>query len=468
VTAPTIDRLRARDGNPRWQALVAALIFAFTLTIRIHGISRHFWMLGDQIRDWSIALGSFKDLPLIGPPTHIGGYTLGPVFYWILWMIRVVVGPWFENLPHGGGIGQAILQSAADALLLVAIWRRTKSMWVALATAILVASASYDLCLSALVWNPTLGTALAKTAMALVLVDWPQRSAAGAAVTTAAAWCAVQSYTGTIFVALGVALALVAVPLVHGDRRLLIRNTVTVAAVVALLQLPLLFYQISTHFQRGAMSGVTGSVAKVLSGQSPIALAHSWAGYIAAFDFIQVQPFAASWMVWVLVATSVIVAVKYRRDPALLAVTLVPQLAAVAGYAFYVGDFLDRYYYFSLMAPAVLTIALGLTAIGPRTASNAIGIALVVVAVLVLPQRLKFASTMHRMPEYGPLLDGSRTIARRGEPMRAITTEFPLPPSCDRYFLYSILGGRLDRASAWVATIRRDGSVAYENVAGRQ
>src|SRR5438105_10467986 len=91
-----------------------ALTFVLTLAVRVWDVQRHFWMLGDQIRDWSIALGPLARLPLVGPPTHVRGYTIGPAFYWILWTIRVTVGPWFHNLPHAGGIGQAILQSAAD------------------------------------------------------------------------------------------------------------------------------------------------------------------------------------------------------------------------------------------------------------------------------------------------------------------------------------------------------------------
>src|SRR5262245_4338819 len=150
----------------------AILVFVVTLALRIRGVSDHFWMLGDQIRDWSIALRPFTELPLVGPPTHVGGYTIGPAFYWILWAIRVVVGPWFDNLPHAGGIGQAAVQSAADAMLLIAIWRRTNSPWIAWATVLLVATASFDLSLAALVWNPTMGTALAKIATAAILLDW--------------------------------------------------------------------------------------------------------------------------------------------------------------------------------------------------------------------------------------------------------------------------------------------------------
>src|SRR5437879_753088 len=113
--------------------------FTFTLMIRVSGVGRQFAMLGDQIRDWSIASGPFTKLPLVGPPTHFSGYTIGPAFYWILWLIRITVGPWFDNLPHGGGIGQAILQSGVDAVLLLAVWQRTRSPWIALTAVILVA-----------------------------------------------------------------------------------------------------------------------------------------------------------------------------------------------------------------------------------------------------------------------------------------------------------------------------------------
>ena len=34
-----------------------ALTFVLTLAVRVWDVQRHFWMLGDQIRDWSIALG---------------------------------------------------------------------------------------------------------------------------------------------------------------------------------------------------------------------------------------------------------------------------------------------------------------------------------------------------------------------------------------------------------------------------
>jgi hypothetical protein len=115
----------------------------------------------------------------------------------------------------------------------------------------------------------------------------------------------------------------------------------------------------------------------------------------------------------VLLASGTIVAIQYGRDLPLLAITLLPQIAALLGYAFYAGDFLDHYYYFSLMPAAVLTILLGVTAAASHRFAPVLSVALFVAAVAILPKRLQFGQTMHQMPEYGVLLDDSREIARQ-------------------------------------------------------
>src|SRR3954468_10321436 len=170
--------------------MVPVCVFALLLIARIWGITHEFSLLPSHIRDWSIALGSLPDLPLGGTPAQDGGHTLGPAFYWVLWTIRVVLGRWFDNLPHTAAIGHAILQSAADALLLTAVWRRSASLSIALATIVVTAVASYDLSRSNVAWNSIVAFALAEIATALLLMEIPLRSATGIAVTVAVAWCA--------------------------------------------------------------------------------------------------------------------------------------------------------------------------------------------------------------------------------------------------------------------------------------
>jgi hypothetical protein len=375
-----------------------------------------------------------------------------------------VLGPWFQNLPHAGGIGHAALQSVADALLLVAVWRRTGSPWIALTSIVVLATAPFDLCLSALVWNPVMGSTLAKMAIALVLLDWPGGSGARVALTAALAWSAVHAYTGAVFVALGVFAALLLAPFARGNLGEARRNLVIVAAIVALLQVPYVVHRLSSP-STSAMGAVTDSVGRILSGSDRPQFAKSQTGYAAAFDFIEVSPWRLPFSGWVLMACGLILAWRYRRDPLVLSVTLIPQATAIVGYALFLGG-LDHYYYLSLMPPALLTILL--VAIPPTGRfANVMGVALLVVAVAMVPSRIRFAATMHRLPEYGILVDGSRKIAGFRQPMRAIKTEFSLPPTSDPEFVYRILGGRIDRASPWVGVVTSDGRVLFRNV-GRE
>jgi len=445
--------------------VVALLVFVLSFALRIRGVGSHFILLGDQIRDWSIALKPFTQLPLIGPPTHVGGYTVGPAFYWILWSIRMGVGPFFHNLPHAGGIGQAAIQSAADAILLVAIWRRTKSPWIALATVVLVATASFDLSLAALVWNPTMGTALAKIAIATVLLDWHRGSHARALAAAAIAWSAVQAYTGAVFVAVGVFLAMLADPLIQRDWRLTRRNILAITAAVVLLQLPYVAHQITHRFQDQAMGAVTHGVTRILSGERPPEVAKSIDGYVDAVRYIQIAPWSIPRVGWVLLICCGIVAMRHYKDPALLSVTLLPQLAAIAGYALFL-EALDSYYYLSLMPAAVLTCVLAVTAIPSPGVARVAAIVLLAGALALVPGRIRHERVMGRMPEYGLLVDASRKIQSLGQPMRAIETEFKLPPTANPEFLFEVLGGRIDRHARWICLIRADGTVSYRQVDG--
>lgn len=448
-------------GFQRWLRIVLPLfVAAATFVVRTWGITTHSWVLGDQIRDWEIALGPFTRLPLVGPATHVHGYTIGPAFYWVLWAIRVVFGPWFENLPHAGGIGQAALQSAVDALLLIAVWKRTQSVWIGMTAIVLVSMASFDLSISALIWNPALGSTLAKAATALILLDWPKQSALRTGITAAIAWCAVHAYTGAVFVALGVFTALIADPLRRGDRRAAWRNGSIVAGVVALLQIPYLAHQLRGRAEDSGMSAVVASLADTIAGRIPIRLADSAHAYRFALEYLQLSPWHGGAILWVLAACGVIVAVRYRRDPVLLAVTLLPQVAALIGYAFWLGD-LEAYYYVSLMPAAVLTMVLGVSAVVPRRMEPVVGCVLLVGALLLIPGRLEFAATLFRMPQYETFVRASRTIVMSRQPMRAVRAGFEIPPTSSPEFIFTILGGRIERGAMWWAEITPDSQVVY-------
>ena len=462
MDTPADKKDRRLSGAPAtwWSIALPTAVLLPAAMARTWHIDRHFAMLGDQIRDWGIALGPFTSLPLVGPATHFGGYTIGPAPYWILWAIRVVFGPWFDNLPHGGGVGQAFLYSAADALLLFALWKRTGSPWLALAVVVLLITAPFDFALSAVVWTPVVASALARTATALILLDWHRRSPGHVAAIAAIAWCAVQTYTGALFVALSIFAALLVDEAARRNWRAVVSRAWVVAAVVALLQVPYLVHQATHGFSQPAMRAVTDSIAGVAGGRNPLRVAESAAAYVHAVAFIEFSPWSVPAAGWLLLACAAVVAVRYRDDPALVAVTVLPQAAAIAGYALWSADLQD-YYYLSLMPAAVMTMVLAVHALATARGAAIVAMALCALVIVAVPARLRLASRLPRMPEYEVLVKASRQIVQRQQPMRSIGTLFALPPTCDPEFIVRILGGRIDRQAEWRAEIAPDGRVSY-------
>ena len=457
MTTPTLSTALRRTAAA---LIAAAAVAAFVL--RIWGIQNHFWMLEDQMRDWSIALGSFSSLPLVGPPTHVHGYTIGPAFYWILWAIRVILGPFFENLPHAGGIGQAALQTAADALLMVAIWRRTGNPWIAAATAVVVVTSSFDLALSALVWNPTMGEMLTKTATALVLLNWHRRSSFHLALVAGIAWSSVHAYTGAVFVALSVLFALAVDTWIQRGRVAATVAVGVIIGVVAGLQVPYLIHQFSERFADPAMGVVTGGVSDILAGRAAPEWHKSLTGYRDAVQSIVVTPWTFAYAGSALIIGGLLNLVLFRKDLPLLIVVLLPQVTAVVGYALFLGA-LDSYYYLSLMPMAVLTVLLPLTAVRWAKPRLTVGVVLLALATLTIPQRVATSRTQLRLPEYKMLVSVSRKLRNLHQPLRAIAVEFPLPPTCDQDFLYRVLGGEMDRSSPWVAVVSASGDIRFIN-----
>lgn len=461
--SPATVRLAASRRSSRLALL--ATTFVVTCALRIWGVTTYSLVLRDQYRDWEIVQGTFGSLPLLGPATHVGGYTIGPGFYWILWLIRVVFGPWFEYLPHAGGIGQAALQSAVDVLLLGAIWKRTGSVWPALATVTLLATSAFDLSFAATIWNPVVGSVLAKCAIALVLLDWHRREWWRAGLAIGVAWLGVHAYTGAIYVAASVGLVIVVEPLLRRDWVGAMRRGATGLGAIVLLQLPYIWFQVSTQFRNAAMGAVTGSVGQIVAGQAAPELGKSAEGLVRAFRDIQDLPYVTPLLPALLIVSAVVVAWRYRRDPAVLLMTVVPTLLALVGYSLFLGA-LDSYYYLSMMTPMVLTVVLAVTTGWTPAVSRAAGIALCVVALVLVPGRFARSTTMNRMPQYAPLVKGSRLLAHRQMPLRAVRTTFGLPPTGDPEFIYRLLGGRIDRAAAWTAVIDDNGDVTYQEVGG--
>lgn len=383
--------------GPRARVAVTLAFFIYVVAVRTHGVASTFLLLGEQTRDWTLALGSWRDLPLTGTPSTSGGRGFGPVYYWVLWIGRHIVGPFSQNLPHAGGLTVSLLQAAGDLCLFVALTRRV-SYPLALAAALLVATGPFDVGLSAAIWNPPVATALVKMTMALVLMTGaPLRSpglgarasagrarvgspgSLGASVgpvspslwrvagITVVAWLAVQAHSSSFFVTAPVLAALAAQPALFGGWRRTVEAAALAVGVIVVLQIPYIVAQIQAPEGRIGPTVVIESLADAATVQPAAAFARitNITGWL-----VMHTPDSWSYALATFVAT-LVAAWRARRDLLLLSASVAPLVMATVLFATWTRPY-DSYWFMTLAPAMVVTFALAVDH-GLRLAAHDLG-----------------------------------------------------------------------------------------------
>ena len=437
---------------------VAAIFFLYVLYIRVFDIADTFLMLGEQTRDWAIALGGITELPFTGAPSTAGGSGFGPAYYWILWIGRVIVGPFADYLPHAGGFWVAMLQSIADTWLLVVLWRRV-GPFLALAMCLTLSSAPFDVAISSVIWNPPVAAALIKmaTAMALGLGDSPPLWKLGVA--TMLAWMAVQAHLSAIFVAAPLLLALAATrALAKTDLKARARPLGVMAGVILALQVP---YVINAITSPNAPMGPTAAISTLTN--------------ISAFRFdrsfetavnITGEVVARRVTPWRLeiptLIAAIITAIRWRRDPVALAVSIGGLITATILFANWTRGF-DTYWFLTMTAALLLTYVLAIAAIPARTAVHVIGAVLAAAMAWLQPMRVEQSKAFFKYPPYRIMRVASYRLAAEEPVLRDIRVNFEgAHLTMDKYFIYRVLGGRIDPSAPKRAFVNADGSVSIE------
>jgi hypothetical protein len=465
-----LDRLNA--VNRRGVTALAVALFVYVLLMRTYDVSTTFLMLGEQTRDWSVALGGLTELPLLGAPSTAGGRGLGPAYYWVLWLGRMTIGAFMDNLPHAGGVTVALLQSIADVWLFIALSRRMH--WgLALALCLLIASAPFDIALSSLIWNPPVSAAFVKMATAMAVSSNVSSPPWHTAVAAALAWMAVQCHLSGLFVAAPMLVALVLQPMfysrpmlyehdtVAGQRRIAMRGALTSLGIVVLtivaLQVPFL---IARFTEPATPAGPGGLIAGLINPQA----FRPWLAYMSVTGITGnlVWPMWDAFEYTLPVAVAgLVVVIAYRKDPIAIAVSAGAIAAATLLFVTSTRQY-DGYWFVTLTTALTLTFGLAIAAIPSQTAVKWIGVALLAFVAWRQPARIEDSKRFFKYPQYDPMVRGSRELAMRAPVLRDITTSFEVHPTMDRQFIYKILGGRIDGAALSTGTINSDGSVRIQ------
>lgn len=468
--------------NPRGASVIAAALFVYVLGIRTYDVATTFLMLGEQTRDWAVALGGITELPLLGAPSTAGGRGLGPAYYWTLWLGGATIGPFMDNLPHAGGIVVSLLQSIADVWLFLALSRRVPMVF-ALAICLLIASAPFDIALSSLIWNPPVAAAFIKMATASALSLSPASPLRGSvatssrggsvALTAALAWMAVQCHLSGLFVAAPLLLALVVQPLCYarplvyehetasGQRRLAWRDAARrlaiVVGVIVLLQVPFI---IARFTEPATPAGPAGLIAGLMNPQ----VVRPWFAYASVTgitgNLVWPMGDGVEFAIPVLVA-GLIVVVAHRRDPILIAVSAGAVATATLLFVSSTRAY-DGYWFVTLTTALTLTFAMAIAAIPSRIVVTGVGAAALLLVAWRQPARIVDSQRFFKYPQYEPMVKGSREAVARAPVARDIAVSFEVHPTMDRQFIYRILGGRIEPSALVTPTIHADGSVSIK------
>jgi hypothetical protein len=441
---------------------LAAVFFVYVLAIRTYDVATTFLMLGEQTRDWTIALGGITDLPLVGAPSTAGGRGFGPAYYWVLWLGRAVIGPFMDNLPHAGGITVALLQSAADTWLLLALSRRVH--WgLALALCLLIASAPFDIAISSVIWNPPVAAAFIKLAIATALTLTPASPLSRVALTAAFAWLAVQCHLSAAFVAApllaGVAAQAFLDRAAAPPRSILerLRPAFTIAAVVAALQIP---FVISLFTSPGTAAGPSGAIATLASAQAyrPLLAFDSVTGITGTL----LMPFSDNFKFAIPVTLAgLILVARYRRDLIVIGATIGALLTATALFITWTRNY-DSYWFITMTTSMTLLFGMTIAAIPSKAAVKWIGFALLAVVAWRQPSRLEDSKRYFKYPQYGTMVKASEELIAKAPAVRDIALTFEVHPTMDRLFMYKILGGEVTPTALNTATFNADGTVRLE------
>ena len=202
----------------------------------------------------------------------------------------------------------------------------------------------------------------------------------------------------------------------------------------------------------------------MLSGESPPESLKSLKGFVRAVRVIEFMPRSVPGLGWLLLIFSGIVSVRYLNDPALLSVTVLPQLRPSPVTSLFLDD-LDAYYYLSLMPATVLTFVLAVTAMPSARFARATTVVTLVVALAFVPSVFAMRRRCLRMPQCRILVDARRGRSEVfGQPMQRDPDRLRTPPSSNAEFLFEVLGGTIDRRAPWICVIRANGDVTFSQV----
>ena len=453
--------------------LLVITVGVISFFVRTYRIDETFWAFGDQIRDWSIALNG--DLPLHGTPKVGGGFSWGPIHYWVLRVIALTIGGFFDNLPHAGGYGFAFLRSLADGFL---FWSLTQLGFASLGVTgviVLIITLPLESALSGIIWNPGLAITFLVFSLGSTFCFLKKKQAFWGFFAILAAVLGIHAHTPTIFWALANILSILiisAFAMYSNPEKVKSFFLWSIFSLICvfLVHLPYLIHIATTTANETYLDKGLSSIFRFeLNKNVLFDLFRSSLGIVG----LKLDVF----LIFILTPILILViacSVKERiyEINIVFAIGTVSFLCAVLIFAM-TGLPVDSYWLMNLGYPLFLPIIImtfkGWKNSFLRRSSVFFSFFLFIFAIVNFQDRFNVRDHQFRFPEYGSISRGISKLKKSHNVLKSIHLDFETFHPFNAESLYRFIGGEISKKDgSHIVSIHRDGTYSLQTGAKRK
>ena len=458
--------LGARDfpNHTKWiLASLPLLIGLYSFAIRATGLEDNFEFDLDQHRDWEMVGVAFADLPLVGTSQSVGGYNWGPIYYWTLKLIRVFLGPFFDNLPHSGGIGLSAIQAFSVALITFGLLKRDFPIIGTLAIVILAASSPKEIGASRSIWNPPLAVSFLYAAIGTWLIweskikDWMVFS-----IVVMLAWFAVQAHEPAIFFAASFISTMILYSFDKDKIFAVFKKGVAAGLIILFLQIPFAADYLTHPDKHASSNHASKSLLMVVTDPAALAFYGSLTTMNTMVQEILLGGNCGSFWYMLLGTVFLLGCYVWYHGSQICRQMLLIAIGSVtlAWIGFSTTNVIYLHYYETLEIAAILFVAPLLLHWKNSAIAGGLSTVMLLVVILVQPTRIDQSRHAHSTPAYGRAVRAAKQIIADRVTIRAIEVE-GAPFGDFGNAIYRYLGYGLDRDSVRVARVFKDGHLEY-------
>jgi hypothetical protein len=453
--------------KPIWRyevlSTICISVTAYSFFFRSYHVADFFWLLGDQIRDWDIAQNNFWNLPLVGTPRNdtVGGYHLGPIFYWILWLIRYSIGGYFDNLPHVGGISFAFIHALSDGFLLFGLLKRNVPIPLAALGILILINSPFGSSISGVIWNPELAVPIVNFAIGIFLLTKSPRTLFQTCLISTIIWLAVQTHTPAIITSALIPYLIIEVAVLKNIKSA-IKHLVAISLIILILQIPYFIYSFKHINQFNKSTAITKSLVIMIS--QPFSLHFQKGLDFVVYNMGSMLAFnLGNTVLLVLFFLSCgLICLYFNTYGDIFSITVLPVWTAIFIFMYYQSQF-DSYYLLSLMTSFSFLLLFGIFQMPwqkIRRLSGIVSLLLLIIMMFKQEQYLNVRFWGFHHPHYSILVKGARKIVKDNVIVKNV--EGPkIHESENPTYLVKWLGGKVTPKGGVLARIKKDGTVEY-------